>query len=381
MMDIKVLICLFFTYCVVSCNQSQLSNSEAHDGLICHNEIKNYSAFCLESESLNIIHEEYKKRINENTIMDTRGGFSPNYYPAEVIASVYSIGVQKNDRKLIDWANNEIELLTQKTSEYGYLVWPDKLNGELAFGSNSQARLVLSLALLYEHTKDKKISNLLHKTFTALDSLPKILVSNSINGNLHKLPFYAYTNLEFPTGIGSRTLDPNQDASLALAYALYSKFSPNHIKASVIDQANKYLTAAFDTSVIGKCTPLADHPDYLDLCDTRYNSWWLAQVYEATKILGRLSEFENQLKSEYEIIRPWLLSSQTNRQYPSYYTGSYPDPIEPMLLANVIFGFDEKINYDSYIYNINNMIRQADDSTIKKWPSGWLYPSYFLNRN
>ncbi len=343
--------------------------------------MKKSSTLCLTNEALNIIREEYKKRIIGKTIMEKQGGFAPLYYPAEVIASVQALGVTLNDTLLTNWANNELINLEKNISlQHGYLIWPDKLNEDEAFGSNSQARLVLSLALIYKHTHDSKTLAILHKSFDALDRLPKTLVTNSISGKDHQLPYYAYKNTANPTPVSSRTLDPNQDASLALAYALYSELNLSESrKTQILAQANKYLNAAFDMSSINKCLPLADHQDYINLCDTRYNGWWLAQVYEATKILGRFEEFEKYLKSEYMVIRHYLNIFQTNRQYPTYYTGAYPDPVEPFLLMNIISKFDDALTWNIYTDNLNNFILDKKEKA-PFWPSGSLYPSYFLNR-
>lgn len=99
-------IVIYFLIILAGCNDSTsslispINQKTTRWSNLCEdsNEYSNSKIFCLTESSLNVIHSEYKDRLLRNNLMNNTGGFSPNYYPAEVISSVLAIGIRKNDQ-------------------------------------------------------------------------------------------------------------------------------------------------------------------------------------------------------------------------------------------------------------------------------------------
>ena len=332
---------------------------------------------CLTKGNQEIIRREYIKRINANTIMTPKGGFDPRHYPAEVIASLYSIGLEFGDEHLIKWAEQQLENLFELIDKNnGYWVWPEQIDGAPTFGELAQSRLVFSLGLIYKRKPSEKTLRTFNLAYGALDRLPLASVVSSITQSKYSLPFYAFHNVHAPTPISFRSLDPNHDAALAAAYAIASTIKADKSEVSAaLDKSNSYYKAALDMAGLS-CLPLADQPEYVRDCDTRYNSFWLMLMQYSSVVLKQ-SYGEHLLQKQFDVIKPNLVKFSTRRTYPAVYVGEYPDPIEPMLLSVAVAKYCNDVEWRDYVIMLNAYIEKAGQD-IDKWPAGWLYPKFLV---
>jgi hypothetical protein len=97
-----------------------------------------------------------------------------------------------------------------------------------------------------------------------------------------------YRDIRAPQAISGRSLDPNHDATLAAAYCLISdaKILDKAASDRAKTMAGYYFSAALDLAKSGSCLPLADQPDYINSCDTRYNAFWMYWMLKMQPELG-----------------------------------------------------------------------------------------------
>ena len=332
---------------------------------------------CPSNAARQIIRAEYSRRIAAESIFEPTGGFDPRFYPSEVLASVQSLAVDTDDPMLAAWVVREIDALDRRLAHSaGLLIWPVLIDGELTFGSNSQARLVLSLALMHRHQPNEAIHRLALRAWRALDSLPRIQVFSQRSQRSYSLPPYAFHDVATPKAISSRVLDPNQDAALALAYALVAeRLAPTAQEATTAWlKAQHYFEAALDPASPTGCLPLADQPEYLDACDTRYNGFWLALMTQSAQLL-KDHRANAMLAQQYALLRPWWQSGRTSRVYPQPYSGPYADPVELLLLRGAVAAFDNVAAWKQFV-EMSDAFVAAPPTSPALWPAGWLYPRY-----
>lgn len=332
---------------------------------------------CPSNATRQIIRAEYLRRIAAGSIFEPSGGFDPRFYPAEVLASVQALAIDTDDPALVAWVGREIDALDQRlATSAGLLIWPVMIDGEATFGSNSQARLVLSLALMHRHKPNEAILKVALRAWRALDALPRVQVFSQRSQHSYSLPPYTFHDIARPRAISSRVLDPNQDAALALAYALVAdRLAPTAQEAAAAGlQARQYFEAALDMASPTGCLPLADQPEYLAACDTRYNGFWLALMIQSARLL-KDHRADALLAQQYALIRPWWQSGRTSRVYPQPYSGPYADPVELLLLRGAVAAFDDLAAWQQFV-NMSDAFVAAPPASPTLWPAGWLYPRY-----
>lgn len=333
-------------------------------------------ANCLSARSKKILITEYKRRIDAKSLMIPQGGFDPRYYPAEVIASVYALGLDAGDTQLVKWGRDELDHLDNMLQSHnGYLKWPIDIDGEVTFGELAQSRVVFSLGLINARSPSEVTRRLIKNAYLALDRLPRVEVYSSFTSNKYLLPSYAFHNVVSPTAISFRSLDPNHDAALAAAYSIAADTIQGTAENQYANQmARYYFNAALDMANNSTCLPLADQPEYRNDCDTRYNGFWLAlMIYTSQKL--KMNNADLLLNHQYSVIRAWSKQFYTSRTYPNEYTGPYPDPVEPLLLGVAVAKFDDQTAWKQYLDKLNAMIEGSSNSSIEAWPAGWLYPA------
>lgn len=332
---------------------------------------------CPSNAARQIIRTEYSRRIAAGSIFEPTGGFDPRFYPAEVLASVQSLAADTADPTLAAWVVREIDALDRRlAASAGLLIWPVMIDGEPTFGSNSQARLVLSLALMHSHQPTEAILRVALRAWRALDALPQVQVFSQRSQRSYSLPPYTFHDIARPRAISSRALDPNQDAALALAYALVAeRLAPTAQEAAAARlKAQHYFEAALDLASPTGCLPLADQPEYLDACDTRYNGFWLALMTQSAQLL-KDHRADAMLAQQYALLRPWWQSGRTSRVYPQPYSGPYADPVELLLLRGAVAAFDNVAAWKQFVEMSDTFVATPPTSPTL-WPAGWLYPRY-----
>jgi hypothetical protein len=322
------------------------------------------------------IRDEYARRIAEGSIFDPHAGFDPRYYPGEVLASVIAIAEDTHDKAMMYWALSQLKVLRQRLELHnGFLIWPDEVDGQPTFGELAQSRLVLSLALIYRATGNDLAKQNALLAFAALERLPLQSVASSETGRVYYLPNYAYHDENNPRPISSRTLDPNHDAALAAAYTVMGRFLLNDPEAATrsLAKGRAYLAAALDLASAGKCLPLADLPDYSNLCDSRYNGFWSALLH----IVGRYYPSDDAIQAadrQFAFASDAVVSFKTRRFYPDVMVGTYPDPVEPVLWISTAA---RSLSADVFMTFINRVNHLIEDGDAPSWPSGLLYPKYY----
>jgi hypothetical protein len=331
---------------------------------------------CLSDAAKSKIHNEYKRRIADGSIMHPNGGFDPRYYPGEVLASVMAIAQDTGDQNMMNWAVSQLELLRkQLEADNGFLIWPDQILGQPTFGELDQARLVISMALIYRGTGNATAKYNANLAFAALERLPLTDVKSSKTGISYRLPFWAYHDIANPTAISGRALDPNHEAVLVATYTVMGRFviDDSARAAMALSKANSYLSAALDLAGSDKCLPLADTPEYRDVCDTRYNGYW-GFMLELGVRHGAPNHAIRAIDGQFAYARPAILAFETRRTYPTIVSGPYPDPVEPLLWMPSAARNLSAAEFHSLVLKTNEMIVGDAPSS---WPSGNLYPRFY----
>jgi hypothetical protein len=334
---------------------------------------------CLGNEAVGVLRSALNSRIVSQSLMQPAGGFDPRFYPAEVLASVMALAEDTGDAPMLSWADAELaKLAVQTEAENGFLIWPIQIDGQPTFGSNSQARLVLSLALIQGQRPSPLVLRLGRSALAALERLPRRSVTSSVSGRSYLLPAYSFHNPQAPIAISGRSVDPNQDAALALAYALAAV----HLSDTPLDRAvyfgraQEYFAASQDLANSESCLPLADEPDFVAACDTRYNGFWLMLSVASAQLMGYTDGWIK-LESQYRHLLPWWSTGSTSRVYPVKYSGRYTDPIELMLLRTAVARFGTDTMWDAYLLQLEAFILD-EHLGAGSWPAGWLYPRYLM---
>lgn len=332
-------------------------------------------AICLSAEAKMRLAAEYTRRISDGSIMKPNGGFDPRYYPGEVIASVWALGIDVSDPRLIAWSEVQLaEIQGRLAMANGYLLWPDLIDGKPVFGELAQSRLVLSLGLIYRATGNERAGSLAVEAFTALDRLPRETVTSSVSGRSYQLPNYAYHDVEAPRGLSQRTLDPNHDAALAAAYLIMADHVLQDSEAVVAARQKGlgYLAAAVDLVTPTTCLPLADALEYQATCDTRYNGYWSFLL----ELVGQqeLASARAAVDIQFAFVRPHIVSFQTQRSYPEKFSGPYPDPVEPVLWLTSAARNLPTADFHQFTQQTNALIEHG---MMSAWPGGNLYPRFY----
>lgn len=314
--------------------------------------------------------------IADGTIMQLHGGFDPRHYPGEVIATAMGVAEDTGDGALMAWAQAEILRVRDRiAASQGVLIWPQQIDGAPTFGELAQARLVLSMALIYRATRNDAARETAVNAFNALQRFPRLPVRSSITGRTYTLPAYAFHNPANPTAISGRTLDPNHDAVLAAAYAVMATHvltDPVQAQAAA-QEADHFHAAAEDMAHAGRCLPLADDPVYVNACDTRYNGYWGFSL-ETYAAMRPASSARRTIDVQFAYARAALNAFQTSRTYPAVLNGDYPDPVEPLAFWGALRRNMSATEVGVFVQRTNALI---ENGPLSDWPRGNLYPKYY----
>jgi hypothetical protein len=331
---------------------------------------------CLSQSAVKKIHDEYALRIQDGTILAPNSGFDPRYYPGEVLASVIAIAGDTGDQAMMTWADSRLDEMQQRLmASNGFLIWPDEIDAQPTFGELAQSRLVLSMALIYKGTSKMAARSIALLAFEALGRIPLADVQSSVTGKAYHLPYYALHDVDHPTAVSGRSLDPNHDAALAAAYTAMASFVLGDQAAAdaATAKADGYLAAATDLATSTNCLPLADLPEYRDACDTRYNGFWsfLLEVVDRDRPQSGAAQVAD---NQFLFARDALRSFVTHRVYPERLDGPYPDPVEPILWFPTAARGLARADFQAFVIKTNELILKGDPS---KWPRGSLYPKFY----
>jgi hypothetical protein len=350
------------------------------------NQLEQKSEVIIESQlnplTQEIIRSEVLRRIKAGKIYREIGGYSPIHYPSELIVAVIKARHSEDDEDLNIWINSEIDNLRLSLEKYNYYhVWPGHSKTQ-TFGENTQTRLVLGLAEIYDLLPSQRTQTLLIESYFALKNLPELKVRSSVTGKIYLLPSYSYINTSKPKVDSYRTLDPNHDATLAAAYWKTAMSGALSLRDSTIakKKAKEYFLAALDLTdsrahrltEINGCLPLADQLIFKNSCDTRYNAFWLHWMLKMQDSLGN-KESLSLLRGAYKATRSKLLSFQTYRTYPFVLRGNQPDPVEATTSLIAVARFEGyQVNQD-FVKKLN-IFFQSNSNRADKWPITYLFP-------
>lgn len=334
---------------------------------------------CLGTEAVQSLRALYSALSAGGTLMNPRGGFDPRYYPSETLASVDAVARLTGDAALADWVARELDALEARiASSHGFLIWPDLIDGQPTFGPNAQARLLLSLLAMNAEHRSPQLERMIASAHAALERLATVDVTSSTTGRVYPLPPYAFHEPAAPRAITTRSVDPNQDAALAAAYALYARWvaaADPAAATAAFRKARSYASASMDMMQAGVCTPLADQIEFKSACDTRYNSFHIGMLalYAAQ---ADDDQAASAVTDQYMVLRHVWLAGRTSRHYPARYEGAMPDPVELMLLLPVVARFAPE-DSNALAARIQELYRSAAGAV--DWPVGWLFPRSYVH--
>lgn len=329
---------------------------------------------CLTLESKNIAVIEIVKRIKLGNAFNNTGGFNPQFYPAELLLEVIKARNSENKIFVDSWLESEIKTLKNDIRKTNYFLIHPNSGNQMKFGENSQSRLVLALANAYSIYPNTDIRDLLVGTYSALKSLPLITVNSTITNNKFRLPAYIYKNPNNPRADSGRSLDPNHEATLAAAYLQVSRSGVLSKRDSMqaLNIAKNYFYAGLDLTIRNKCLALADQPNFIDSCDTRYNAFWLHYMLDVQPYLGNSSSL-NILRNQYYVMKRHISTFSTLREYPFKYKGKYPNPVEPVTLLNAVAKFGSKSEFSHFVSELNHYYLDNSENS-SNWPMTFLLP-------
>jgi len=252
-------------------------------------------------------------------------GYDARAYPSEAAVVFWSGYQLTGDPEYLRAGRDQLAYAATLVDAQGFFDWPFQDLGR--YSSNTMARLSLGFYMGYLATGDPAWLEYSERVAGALMTLPEANVVSTFSGASYQLPYYVYQS---PTEAASgRTLDPNQDASLALLFTLLANDSSSRLfrNAAVVERSVRYLAAAMAMLHDDTCWPLADQDGYRDVCDSLYNWWTLYQLNWANQVSPN-TELTHLLSTQYQILRSDLLAGNTRRIYPSVYNGPLTNPTE-----------------------------------------------------
>jgi hypothetical protein len=252
-------------------------------------------------------------------------GYDARAHPSEAAVVFWSAYRLTRDPAFMQAGRNQLSYAASLVDGQGYFQWP---YGDLGqFSSNTLARLALGFYLGFAVTGDPSDMELADRVAEALMRLEETLVRSSFTGQYYLLPYYVYRSPSEPEG--NRSLDPNQDATLALLFTLLSAERESRLYRSpeALERAARYLSAAMDPLGLTGCWPLADQPDFREACDSLYNWWTLYQLQWINEVSPRAG-LEPLLAAQYRVLRGDMLAGLSRRAYPVVSHGRMAHPTE-----------------------------------------------------
>jgi hypothetical protein len=252
-------------------------------------------------------------------------GYDARAHPSEAAVVFWSAYRLTRDPAFLRAGRSQLSYAGTLVDEQGYFQWPYPELGQ--FSSNTLARLALGFYIGFVVTGDQSDLELADRVAEAVMRLEETLVRSSFTGQYYLLPYYVYRSPPEPEGY--RTLDPNQDATLALLFTLLSAERESRLYQNpvALERAARYLSAAMDPLGLTDCWPLADQPDFREACDSLYNWWTLYQLQWVNEISPR-ADLESLLISQYSVLRGDLLAGLSRRAYPVVSHGPMAHPTE-----------------------------------------------------
>jgi hypothetical protein len=183
-----------------------------------------------------------------------------------------------------------------------------------------------------------------------------------------------YSDTWAPKAISGRSLDPNHEATLAAAYWMISnsKILDKAASDRAKNMARYYFSAALDLAKSGNCLPLADQPDYINSCGTRYNAFWMYWMLKMQPELGSSISL-GQLRDQYGVMSKNIKNFASERVYPLKNRGIYPDPVEIITLLPAVQQFASKYDLEKYIHRVNAYYKFNSKNSLD-WPITYLLP-------
>jgi hypothetical protein len=223
-------------------------------------------------------------------------------------------------------------------------------------GKNSNVRLALGYYAAFKASGDPRYLKDFDRSLVFFDRLPRGETTSSVTGRRFILPVHVFVGFEMPKAESGVSIDPNQDASVALAYTLafHEPASIFFLNSAVGERARENLAAALDMIREDGFLPLSDEPKWRDKCDTAYSWWTLYQAHLANGFWQDQSA-ARKIQAAYDYLRPAVAAGRTMRVYPMTYDGPAKNPAEFWLALPVAAAYGRSHDIEA-IYGVLNRI-------------------------
>lgn len=265
--------------------------------------------------------------------------------PTQALGMLWTAASMGNDTTMLENGRAHLDYVLSTLQPDGGFVNVVDANGVKYVGSNGQIRIAMGFWIAYRETGDVKYLYAADRTADWVLNAPTITTTSSFTGKTYQLPAYLYT-----TGravASSRSLDPNQEASLALAAQLLyttpgSKF---YNDASIAAKRDEYIRAGHDMLSLNRCVPASDQAGLRDSCDSQY-AWSAIAEFHALNVALKNPTLDADLRKQYAYYAPITLAGRSIKAYPTAYDGPIYTALEPLYALDVAQDFDTQANVD-----------------------------------
>lgn len=285
-------------------------------------------------------------------ISSPRGEYDFNFFPTEGLSPLWSAYAMTGRVEYGALARAHVEDAISRYKD-AIFIWPTTDSTVRMVGSNSQARYALGLLLAYIETSNAQY---MHEAVRAAEVVlfsEHLLVKSSFSGRNYNLPCYVYT-AEGPIlqPASGRTMDPNQDATLALlAHLLLTIPESKYYQAMEIkNKRDEYLAAAVDLLSLERCVPVADQDSVRDGCDTLYGWFAIYQIALINEVI-KSDAIKRMIENQYKYHSAYTLNKVSTRVFPTR-TLSNLERLDEVLFALSVADYLDKREDVSSLYQI-----------------------------
>jgi hypothetical protein len=259
--------------------------------------------------------------------------FNINALPTEGLSALWAAGFTRSDDVALAISQLQLDRIMSRLITN---ILP--LNAaSRQFGSNMQIRLALGFWMAYKETGDIRYLVQADRSAAIVFNAPRVVAISSYSGKSYLLPAYVYSFSEadvFPAS--GRTLDPNQEATLALMAQLLlltpnSSFYRDTVLYKLRDD---FINAALDMMTLPRCLPTADQDAVRVGCDTTYG--WVT-IFQLSAINRTLKDprLALAIQNQYKFYSQITLKGMEERTYPTRLTAPLTLPRDPLFALMV----------------------------------------------
>jgi hypothetical protein len=246
------------------------------------------------------------------------GVFNRNALPTEGLAPLWAAAMSSQDDSLLTLARKQLDHTLGQLSK-GILFLPGATK---QIGSNVQMRLAMGFWQAYKETHEANYLKAAEVSADIIFTAPHIAVKSKFTGRTYVLPAYIYAfDSDVLKATSGRSLDPNQDATLAvMAHILATEPTSIFFKSkTLLSLRDQYIAATLDMFSLPRCLPIADQDGFRDDCDSLYGWFAIYQMAVLNRSL-KAPKITEAIRHQYAFYSPITLGGRSQRVFPKKLT-------------------------------------------------------------